>query len=123
MGFTSSCAGDGGRVRLGGGGTRHHLILRHEGSSLFDAVMVAAKLRLRPILMTAFSFILGIFPLVVATGAGAEARKVMGMALLGGMTPATFPRVFLFPMLWLNWKNGAPREETRSCHPTGLKSP
>ena len=54
-----------------------------------------------PILMTAFSFILGIFPLVVATGAGAEARKVMGMALLGGMTLATFLGVFLYPMLFV----------------------
>jgi len=73
----------------------------NEGMSLFDAAMESAKLRFRPILMTAFSFILGIFPLVVATGAGAEARKVMGMALLGGMTLATFLGVFLYPMLFV----------------------
>jgi HAE1 family hydrophobic/amphiphilic exporter-1 len=72
-----------------------------EGLNLFEAAMEAAKLRFRPILMTAFSFILGIFPLVVATGAGAEARKVMGMALLGGMTLATFLGVFLYPMLFV----------------------
>ena len=53
------------------------------GSSLYDAAIAAAKSRFRPILMTAFSFILGVFPLVVASGTGAEARKVMGMALLG----------------------------------------
>jgi HAE1 family hydrophobic/amphiphilic exporter-1 len=73
----------------------------NEGLSLFDAAMESARLRFRPILMTAFSFILGIFPLVVATGAGAEARKVMGMALLGGMTLATFLGVFLYPMLFV----------------------
>ena len=72
-----------------------------EGLNLFEAAMEAAKLRFRPILMTAFSFILGIFPLVVATGAGAEARKVMGMALLGGMTLATILGVFLYPMLFV----------------------
>jgi len=51
--------------------------------------------------MTAFSFILGVLPLVVATGSGAEARKVMGMALLGGMTIATLLGVFLYPMLFV----------------------
>ncbi len=72
-----------------------------EGKSLFDAAMEAAKLRFRPILMTAFSFIFGVFPLVVAAGAGAEARKVMGMALLGGMTLATALGVFMYPMLFV----------------------
>jgi HAE1 family hydrophobic/amphiphilic exporter-1 len=72
-----------------------------KGLSLFDAAIVAAKSRFRPILMTAFSFILGVFPLVIATGSGAEARKVMGMALLGGMSLATFLGVFLYPMLFV----------------------
>jgi len=72
-----------------------------KGLSLFDAAMKAAKSRFRPILMTAFSFILGVFPLVVASGSGAEARKVMGMALLGGMALATFLGVFLYPMLYV----------------------
>jgi HAE1 family hydrophobic/amphiphilic exporter-1 len=72
-----------------------------KGISLFDAAIAAAKSRFRPILMTAFSFILGIFPLVVATGSGAEARKVMGMALLGGMTVATLLGVFFYPMLFV----------------------
>ena len=72
-----------------------------KGLSLFDAAMAAAKSRFRPILMTAFSFILGVFPLVVASGSGAEARKVMGMALLGGMSLATFLGVFLYPMLFV----------------------
>ncbi len=72
-----------------------------KGLSLFEAALSAAKQRFRPILMTAFSFILGVFPLVVATGAGAEARKVMGVALLGGMTVATFLGVFMYPMLFV----------------------
>jgi len=72
-----------------------------KGLSLFDAAMVAAKSRFRPILMTAFSFILGVFPLVIATGSGAESRKVMGMALLGGMGLATLLGVFMYPMLFV----------------------
>ncbi|MCG8308842.1 MAG: efflux RND transporter permease subunit [Cytophagales bacterium] len=71
------------------------------GLSLFDAAIKAAKSRFRPILMTAFSFILGVFPLVIASGSGAEARKVMGMALLGGMSIATVLGVFFYPMLFL----------------------
>ncbi len=72
-----------------------------KGLSLFDAAVKSAKLRFRPILMTAFSFILGVLPLVVATGAGSEARVVMGMALLGGMTLATVLGVFFYPMLFV----------------------
>jgi len=71
------------------------------GASLFDGAIKAAKSRFRPILMTAFSFILGVLPLVVASGTGAEARKVMGVALLGGMSIATFLGVFLYPMLFV----------------------
>ncbi|MBU2949722.1 efflux RND transporter permease subunit [Tamlana agarivorans] len=72
-----------------------------KGASLFDAAILAAKSRFRPILMTAFSFILGVFPLVIATGSGAESRKVMGMALLGGMSMATILGVFFYPMLFV----------------------
>jgi HAE1 family hydrophobic/amphiphilic exporter-1 len=72
-----------------------------EGLSLYDAAIEAARSRFRPILMTAFSFILGVLPLVVATGTGSEARKVMGMALLGGMSLATVLGVFFYPMLFL----------------------
>jgi len=73
----------------------------NKGLTLFEAATKAAKLRFRPILMTAFSFILGVMPLVVASGAGAEARVVMGMALLGGMTLATVLGVFFYPMLFV----------------------
>ncbi|MCK5824392.1 MAG: efflux RND transporter permease subunit [Ichthyobacteriaceae bacterium] len=76
-------------------------LFKEKGLSLYDAAMEGAKLRFRPILMTAFAFIFGIFPLVVASGAGAEARKVMGMALLGGMGLATFLGVFITPALFI----------------------
>jgi len=72
-----------------------------KGLPLVEAAEKAARLRFRPILMTAFSFILGVFPLVVASGAGAEARVVMGVALLGGMTLATVLGVFFYPMLFV----------------------
>jgi len=72
-----------------------------KGLSLFDAAIKAARLRFRPILMTAFSFILGVMPLVIASGAGSEARIVMGMALLGGMFLATLLGVFFYPMLFV----------------------
>ena len=87
-----------------------------KGLSLFDAAIKAAKLRFRPILMTAFSFILGVFPLVVAAGAGAEARKVMGMALLGGMSLATLLGVFLYPMLFVFIGKVAKYEEKRKVN-------
>lgn len=72
-----------------------------EGSSLFDAAMDAARQRFRPILMTVFSFILGITPLLVASGAGAESRKVMGMTLLGGILIASIIGVVIYPMLFI----------------------
>jgi HAE1 family hydrophobic/amphiphilic exporter-1 len=73
----------------------------NKGLSLFDAAISAAEARFRPIMMTAFSFILGVLPLVLASGAGAEARIVMGVALLGGMTLATLLGVFFYPMLFV----------------------
>ncbi len=69
-----------------------------EGKTIYDAAMEAARLRLRPILMTAFAFILGCVPLAVASGAGALSRRVMGYAVIGGMTAATCLAVFLIPV-------------------------
>jgi HAE1 family hydrophobic/amphiphilic exporter-1 len=74
----------------------------HEsGKGLVEAALSAAKLRFRPILMTAFAFILGVVPLLTASGAGAEARKVMGMAVFSGMLIATILGVLLIPMLYV----------------------
>jgi multidrug efflux pump subunit AcrB len=72
-----------------------------EGMSAVDAAISAARDRFRPILMTAFSFILGVIPLLVATGAGAEARKVMGMTVFSGMATATVIGVLLVPALFV----------------------
>ncbi|MGZ8218232.1 efflux RND transporter permease subunit [Methylomagnum sp.] len=69
-----------------------------EGKSFFDAAMEAARLRLRPILMTALSFILGCVPLAIASGAGALSRRVMGYTVIGGMTAATCLAIFLIPV-------------------------
>jgi HAE1 family hydrophobic/amphiphilic exporter-1 len=71
------------------------------GKSLVDSALSAAKLRFRPILMTAFAFILGVVPLLTAAGAGAEARKVMGMAVFSGMLIATIIGVCLIPVLFV----------------------
>ena len=88
----------------------------NKGLSLYDAAIKAANLRFRPILMTAFSFILGVMPLVVASGAGAEARVVMGVALLGGMTLATMLGVFFYPMLFVFIGKVAGYEKKRELH-------
>jgi HAE1 family hydrophobic/amphiphilic exporter-1 len=87
-----------------------------KGLSLFDAAIKAANSRFRPILMTAFSFILGVLPLVVASGAGAEARVVMGVALLGGMALATMLGVFFYPMLFVFIGKLAGYEKKRDLH-------
>jgi hydrophobe/amphiphile efflux-1 (HAE1) family protein len=71
------------------------------GLGAMEAAMEAAKLRLRPILMTAFAFILGVVPLVRAAGAGAEGRKVMGIAVFAGMLVATILGVILVPVLFV----------------------
>jgi HAE1 family hydrophobic/amphiphilic exporter-1 len=76
--------------------------VEHEnGLPLVESALKAAKLRLRPILMTAFAFILGVVPLLTAAGAGAEARKVMGAAVFFGMLIATILGVCLVPMLYV----------------------
>jgi HAE1 family hydrophobic/amphiphilic exporter-1 len=72
-----------------------------KGKDPVEAAMEAARLRFRPILMTAFSFILGVLPLLVASGAGAEARKVMGMTVFSGMLVATIVGVLLVPALYV----------------------
>ncbi|MGI0489383.1 efflux RND transporter permease subunit [Pantanalinema rosaneae CENA516] len=75
--------------------------LRAEGLSTTKAAIEAAQERLRPILMTAFSTLLGIYPLTVATGAGAGSRISLGTAVFGGMLIATFLSLFIVPMLYI----------------------
>ena len=71
------------------------------GKDALQAAMTAAKSRFRPILMTAFSFILGVVPLLIASGAGAEARKVMGMTVFSGMLAATIIGVLVVPAMFV----------------------
>ena len=70
------------------------------GKNLFDAALAGARVRLRPILMTAFAFILGCVPLWTATGSGAISRQTMGTAVIGGMSAATLFAIFIIPMLF-----------------------
>ncbi|MBI5605880.1 MAG: multidrug efflux RND transporter permease subunit [Deltaproteobacteria bacterium] len=72
---------------------------RHEGGSPLDeAALEGARLRLRPILMTSFAFLLGVLPLVFSSGAGAVARRIMGTAVMGGTTAASVIAIFLIPV-------------------------
>ncbi|HVU34697.1 MAG TPA: efflux RND transporter permease subunit, partial [Opitutaceae bacterium] len=74
---------------------------RDEGASITDAALEAARLRLRPILMTSIAFIAGVFPLVVSHGAGAEMRRAMGIAVFSGMIGVTFFGLFLTPVFYV----------------------
>ena len=69
-----------------------------EGKPLIEAALTGAKLRLRPILMTSFAFILGCVPLAISTGAGGLARQVMGYVVIGGMLAASVIAIFLIPL-------------------------
>jgi hydrophobic/amphiphilic exporter-1 (mainly G- bacteria), HAE1 family len=75
--------------------------LRDKGLSVTDAAIKASEERLRPILMTALAFIFGIFPLAIATGAGAGARQSLGTTVLGGMVVSTFLSLFIVPVLYI----------------------
>ena len=75
--------------------------LRMRGSTVIEAAIEAARIRLRPILMTSFAFILGVLPLVFATGAGKEARNSVGTAVAGGMLLSTFLNLVFIPVLYV----------------------
>lgn len=68
-----------------------------KGKPLMEAALAGARLRLRPILMTAFAFILGTLPLALASGSGAVSRRILGTTVIGGMLAATFLSIFLIP--------------------------
>ena len=73
---------------------------QHEGASIFEAAVEAARVRLRPIIMTSLAFILGVFPLVIAQGAGAEMRRTLGTAVFSGMIGVTLFGIFLTPVFF-----------------------
>jgi multidrug efflux pump len=73
---------------------------RKEGKSFFDAAAEAARLRLRPIVMTSFAFVLGTIPLAIATGASANSRHSIGTGVIGGTLAATVIAIFFIPMFY-----------------------
>jgi multidrug efflux pump len=77
------------------------LLAQQRGASLYSSVMEAARLRLRPILMTSFAFILGVLPLVFSNGAGANARRAIGTGVAGGMLSAAILGVLLAPVFYV----------------------
>jgi multidrug efflux pump len=93
---------------------------QREGVSRFEAAVEAARVRLRPIVMTSFAFILGVFPLVIAQGAGAEMRRTLGTAVFAGMIGVTLFGIFLTPVFYsvIRWFS-----ERRSGHALDTAAP
>jgi multidrug efflux pump len=97
---------------------------RATGTPAYDAAVEACRLRLRPILMTSFAFILGVVPLVVAAGAGAEMRKALGVAVFSGMLGVTLFGIFLTPVFYYTMEKlgggpatpAAPSSQTTDGH-------
>ena len=107
-GFANDIYGQVGLVMLIGLASKNSILivefanqLREEGQTIVRAAIQASKQRLRPILMTAISTLSGIFPLVIATGAGAGSRQSLGTAVFGGMFFATFLSLFIVPILYI----------------------
>ena len=85
--------------------------LRHKGLSIKEAAVEAARIRLRPILMTSFAFILGVLPLVFAGGAGSQSRHSVGTTVFGGMIVSTALNLFFIPVLYVIVKTMVEREQ------------
>jgi HAE1 family hydrophobic/amphiphilic exporter-1 len=83
-----------------------------EGMSIKDAALEGARVRLRPILMTSFAFILGCVPLAIASGSGAVARRVMGSGVIGGMLTASFIAIFVVPASFYMFEKLVHRDES-----------
>src|SRR5512146_699948 len=91
-----------------------------KGLAPFQAAIEASRLRLRPILMTSIAFIAGVFPLVVAHGAGAEMRQAMGIAVFAGMIGVTLFGLFLTPVFYLTlMKLGHAKKPASASQPHG----
>lgn len=87
--------------------------LEEEGMDRFEAAVEASKLRLRPIVMTAFAFILGVIPLVIASGPGAEMRQVLGTVVFFGMIAVTFFGIFYAPLFYVLVRKFVKKKEVR----------
>ena len=86
-------------------------LLIERGSGVFDAVIAGGKSRLRPVLMTSFTTVLGMLPLAIGTGAGSETWQPMGIAVIGGLTFSTVLTLFIVPVLYSIMVNRAQRKE------------
>ena len=90
---------------------------REEGMGLYESAMESARLRFRPIMMTAFAFILGVVPLMIATGSGANSRRIMGTAVFWGMLVASVAGVFIIPALFVIVERMAGKGKTKPVVP------
>ena len=90
--------------------------LRDQGRSIVDAAVEAARIRLRPILMTSIAFILGVLPLAYATGAGAAARNSVGTTVAGGMLASTFLSIVFIPVLYVVIRTLVPGKTRHELH-------
>ncbi len=88
--------------------------LEMRGKHYIDAAIEASRMRLRPILMTSFAFIMGVVPLVLATGAGAEMRHAMGIAVFFGMLGVTFFGLFMTPVFYVLIRHLATRRKLKT---------
>ena len=79
--------------------------LEHKGRSVIEAAIESSRLRLRPILMTSFAFIMGVFPLVISQGAGAEMRQAIGISVFCGMLGVTFFGLIFTPVFYVLLRN------------------
>ena len=77
-----------------------------EGKRVIEAALEAARIRLRPILMTSFAFIFGVMPLALSTGAGANSRIAIGTSVIGGMLTATILAIFYIPLFFVLVRRG-----------------
>jgi multidrug efflux pump len=77
-----------------------------QGKRVIEAALEAARIRLRPILMTSFAFIFGVIPLAIASGAGANSRIAIGTAVVGGMLTATLLAIFFIPLFFVLVRRG-----------------
>jgi len=113
LGLNLSIYGQIGLVMLVGLAAKNAILIvefakdrRDQGYSVEKAAIEGAKIRFRPVLMTAFTFILGVAPLVIATGAGANSRRAIGTTVFSGMLAATLLGIFLIPTLYYAFQTG-----------------
>ena len=96
--------------------------LERQGRDRFTAALEAARIRLRPILMTSFAFIAGVIPLIIASGAGAEMRRVMGIAVFSGMLGVTFLGLLFTPLFYVLVRGGVERRKKEPApEPEGIQ--